>query len=179
MELLGVAVKVGVAAAEHITELRPDGRVDVASTKSSPPTRSPTSTRRPKSFIRTPLLDERPGRRDRRRGRRRPGRQSGVDVARRPDRRHGQLRLRDPAIRGLPCRSGRRGDARRVRHQRGVGGALGCRSRRRRLAVVRRGAHAAGCDRAALPPDSRMLSSPPDSTTSRTFGRVRREPSPN
>jgi myo-inositol-1(or 4)-monophosphatase len=60
MELLGVAVKVGVAAAEHIRELRPDGRVEVASTKSSTTDAVTAIDQAAEEFIRLRLLDERP-----------------------------------------------------------------------------------------------------------------------
>lgn len=60
MELLGVAVKVGVAAAEHIRELRPVGRVEVASTKSSTTDAVTAIDQAAEEFIRLRLLDERP-----------------------------------------------------------------------------------------------------------------------
>lgn len=60
LELLGVAVKVGVAAAELITELRPPGRVDVASTKSSPTDAVTEIDQASERFIRDALSAERP-----------------------------------------------------------------------------------------------------------------------
>jgi len=60
LELLSVAVKVGVAAAERITELRPDGRVDVASTKSSPTDVVTDIDQASERFIRDALRAERP-----------------------------------------------------------------------------------------------------------------------
>jgi len=60
MELLAVAVKVGVAAAEHIGMLRPDGRVEVASTKSSTTDAVTAIDQASEEFIRRRLLAERP-----------------------------------------------------------------------------------------------------------------------
>ena len=60
LELLGVAVKVGVAAAEHIRELRPDGRVEIATTKSSATDAVTAIDHATEVFIRRQLLDERP-----------------------------------------------------------------------------------------------------------------------
>ena len=59
--LLSVAVKVGVAAAEHIRALRPDGgRVEVATTKSSATDAVTAIDQASEEFIRRRLLDERP-----------------------------------------------------------------------------------------------------------------------
>lgn len=60
MELLRIAVQVGVAAAEHIRELRPDGRVEVATTKSSATDAVTAIDRATEEFIRGQLLAERP-----------------------------------------------------------------------------------------------------------------------
>ena len=60
LDLLGVAVDVGVAAARHISELRPTGRVDVASTKSSPTDAVTEIDHEAERFIRQRLLDARP-----------------------------------------------------------------------------------------------------------------------
>lgn len=60
MELLGIAVKVGVAAAEHVRTLRPPGRVEVASTKSSGTDAVTAIDRASEEFIRRRLLEERP-----------------------------------------------------------------------------------------------------------------------
>ncbi len=60
MELLAVAVKVGVAAADHIRGLRPEGRVEVASTKSSTTDAVTAIDRATEEFIRHQLLAERP-----------------------------------------------------------------------------------------------------------------------
>jgi myo-inositol-1(or 4)-monophosphatase len=60
MELLGIAVKVGVAAAELITDLRPAGRVDVASTKSSPTDVVTDIDTAVEDFIRRRILEVRP-----------------------------------------------------------------------------------------------------------------------
>ena len=60
LELLGVAVKVGVAAADNVARLRPDGRVDVASTKSSPTDAVTDIDHASEEFIREALLAERP-----------------------------------------------------------------------------------------------------------------------
>lgn len=60
LELLGVAVEVGVAAAEHINGLRPVGRVDVAATKSSSTDAVTAIDRAAEDFIRSRLLEKRP-----------------------------------------------------------------------------------------------------------------------
>jgi myo-inositol-1(or 4)-monophosphatase len=60
LELLGVAVKVGVSAAEHVRELRPDGRVEIATTKSSATDAVTAIDQATEEFIRRQLLDERP-----------------------------------------------------------------------------------------------------------------------
>jgi myo-inositol-1(or 4)-monophosphatase len=60
MELLGVAVKVGVGAAELVTGLRPAGRVDVASTKSSPTDAVTDIDTAVEDFIRRRILEDRP-----------------------------------------------------------------------------------------------------------------------
>ncbi|HUS22879.1 MAG TPA: inositol monophosphatase family protein [Aeromicrobium sp.] len=60
LELLGIAVKVGVAAAELITELRPAGRVDVASTKSSSTDVVTEIDTAVEDFIRDRILEDRP-----------------------------------------------------------------------------------------------------------------------
>jgi myo-inositol-1(or 4)-monophosphatase len=60
LELLGVAVKVGVAAAENVAALRPAGRVDVTSTKSSPTDAVTETDKASERFIRAALLEERP-----------------------------------------------------------------------------------------------------------------------
>lgn len=60
LELLGVAVKVGVAAAEHIRELRPDGRVEIATTKSSATDAVTAIDHATEVLIRRQLMDERP-----------------------------------------------------------------------------------------------------------------------
>jgi myo-inositol-1(or 4)-monophosphatase len=60
VELLGVAVDVGVAASRHIADLRPPGRVDVAATKSSPTDAVTDIDRQSELFIRQRLLDARP-----------------------------------------------------------------------------------------------------------------------
>jgi myo-inositol-1(or 4)-monophosphatase len=58
--LLSVAVEVGVAAAEHIRELRPDGRVEIETTKSSATDAVTAIDHATELFIRRKLLDERP-----------------------------------------------------------------------------------------------------------------------
>lgn len=60
LSLLSVAVKVGVAAGEHIRELRPDGRVEIATTKSSATDAVTAIDHATEVFIRRQLLDERP-----------------------------------------------------------------------------------------------------------------------
>lgn len=60
IELLGVAVQVGVAAAEYIRELRPDGRVEIATTKSSSTDAVTAIDQATEDFIRRRLLDDRP-----------------------------------------------------------------------------------------------------------------------
>jgi myo-inositol-1(or 4)-monophosphatase len=60
LELLGVAVKVGIAAAELITDLRPAGRVDVASTKSSSTDVVTEIDTTVEDFIRRRILEDRP-----------------------------------------------------------------------------------------------------------------------
>ena len=60
LSLLSVAVKVGVAAAEHIRGLRPDGRVEIATTKSSATDAVTAIDHATELFIRRQLLDERP-----------------------------------------------------------------------------------------------------------------------
>lgn len=60
LRLLGVAVDVGVAAAEYVASLRPAGRVDVASTKSSPTDPVTEIDQASETFIRERLLAARP-----------------------------------------------------------------------------------------------------------------------
>jgi myo-inositol-1(or 4)-monophosphatase len=60
MELLAVAVEVGVAAADHIRELRPEGRVEVSTTKSSTTDAVTAIDTAVEEFIRRQLLAERP-----------------------------------------------------------------------------------------------------------------------
>lgn len=60
IDLLRVAVDVGVAAAERIAELRPAGRVDVTSTKSSPTDVVTEIDHESERFIREHLLAARP-----------------------------------------------------------------------------------------------------------------------
>jgi myo-inositol-1(or 4)-monophosphatase len=60
MELLGTAVKVGVAAAERVRELRPEGRVEVATTKSSSTDAVTVIDEATEDFIRSRLLADRP-----------------------------------------------------------------------------------------------------------------------
>ncbi|HJR90198.1 MAG TPA: inositol monophosphatase family protein [Aeromicrobium sp.] len=60
LELLGTAVKVGVAAAGHVRELRPVGRVEVATTKSSATDAVTAIDEATEDFIRSLLLAERP-----------------------------------------------------------------------------------------------------------------------
>jgi len=60
LDLLSVAVSVGVAAAEHIRELRPDGRVEVATTKSSATDAVTAIDTAVEDFIRGRILDDRP-----------------------------------------------------------------------------------------------------------------------
>jgi myo-inositol-1(or 4)-monophosphatase len=60
LELLGVAVDVGVAAAQHIADLRPAGRVDVAGTTPSPTFAVTEIDHESERFIRQRLLEARP-----------------------------------------------------------------------------------------------------------------------
>jgi myo-inositol-1(or 4)-monophosphatase len=60
LELLGVAVDVGVAAAEHVRAMRPEGRVEVATTKSSATDAVTAIDRASEEFIRRRLLELRP-----------------------------------------------------------------------------------------------------------------------
>lgn len=59
-DLLDVARRVGTAAAENVTRLRPIGRVDVADTKSSATDAVTVIDRASEEFIRARLLDDRP-----------------------------------------------------------------------------------------------------------------------
>lgn len=59
-ELLGVARRVGLAAAAHVASLRPVGRVDIAATKSSATDPVTDLDRATEDFIRAQLLAARP-----------------------------------------------------------------------------------------------------------------------
>ena len=104
---------------------RPGRRGRRASASRSPtrsparPTSSPPSTSRRSELIRARIAGRAPGRRlPRRGGRRHRTGTSGVTLGRRPHRRHCQLPLRHPAVRGLDRRRARRAEvvvARRAR----------------------------------------------------------------